>query len=341
MKKQWVLFFFLLICCGTTTSLGQFSQHYDPSNWFLSTLHASSGYSFDASLAPASISMTCNYVVGYPDSISYSITAIASGSFSIDYSFGTSGCSGTFQLLVDDNAQSVANGSSNGTTSLYVSEGSTFGFRVVTYGSSPGSSTVVISNFSPPGGVLPVELVSFTANASLSNVELQWKTATEVNNSEFEIERQPVSTQLWTKIGSVAGAGTSNIPHNYSYTDNVGTAGTYSYRLKQIDHNGAFVYSQTVQVTIAVPNVLALSQNFPEPFNPSTTIQFTVPNDGRATLKVFNSLGQEVAGLFGGEAEAGVYHQVQFNAWNLASGIYFARLEFGGKMEMKKMLLLK
>ena len=341
MKRQWVLFFFLLICCGATTSLGQFSQYYAPSNWFLSTQNASSGYSFDASLAPASISMTCNYVPGYPDSISYSITAIASGPFSIYYSFGSSGNSGTFQILVDNIAEWSNAGSSNGDISLYVSKGTTFGFRVVTFGSSSGSSTVVITNFIPPDSVLPGELVSFTANASLSNVELQWKTATEVNNSEFEIERQPSSTQLWTKIGSVAGSGTSNSSHNYSYIDNAGTAGTYSYRLKQIDHDGAFVYSQTVQVTIEAPKVFALSQNYPEPFNPSTTIQFTVPNDGRATLNVYNAIGQEVATLFNDETTAGVVHQVQFNGSNLASGVYFSRLEFGGKMQVKKMLLLK
>ena len=120
-----------------------------------------------------------------------------------------------------------------------------------------------------------------------------------------------------------------------------GFTGTYSYRLKQIDHNGAFVYSQTVQVIIAVPKVLALSQNFPEPFNPSTTIQFTVPSDGKVTLKVYNAIGQEVATLFNDEAAAGVIHQVQFNGSNLASGIYFSRLEFGGNMQVRKMLLLK
>ncbi len=191
------------------------------------------------------------------------------------------------------------------------------------------------------GGTLPVELTSFNATANLSIVELQWKTATEVNNAEFDVQRRLTSTQLWTKIGSVAGAGTSNAPHNYSYADNVGIAGTYSYRLKQIDHDGSFTYSQAMQVTIEAPKVFALAQNFPDPFNPSTTIQFTVPDDGRATLKIFNSLGQEVATLFDGEAAAGAYHQAQFNASNLASGIYFSRLEFGGKMQVKKMLLLK
>ena len=70
-------------------------------------------------------------------------------------------------------------------------------------------------------------------------------------------------------------------------------------------------------------------------------IQFTVPSNGRAVLKIFNVLGQEVATLFNGEATAGVNHQVEFNASNLASGVYFSRLEFGGKMQMNKMLLLK
>jgi Secretion system C-terminal sorting domain len=90
-----------------------------------------------------------------------------------------------------------------------------------------------------------------------------------------------------------------------------------------------------------LPTVFNLAQNYPNPFNPSTNIQFTVPAEGRATLKVFNMLGQEVATLFNDNAEAGIYHQVEFNASNLASGIYFSQLEFGGKMQMKKMLLLK
>ena len=112
---------------------------------------------------------------------------------------------------------------------------------------------------------LPVELTSFTAAANSNTADLKWNTATEVNNYGFEVQRT-VNSGSWAKVSFVAGNGTSNVPHNYSYTDKVGTAGTYSYRLKQIDHNGAFTYSQEVQVTIAVPKVLALSQNFPDPF---------------------------------------------------------------------------
>ena len=89
------------------------------------------------------------------------------------------------------------------------------------------------------------------------------------------------------------------------------------------------------------PAVFTLAQNYPNPFNPSTSIRFTVPTNGRATLRVFNTLGQEVARIFDGEATAGTYHQVEFDASALASGTYFSRLDFGGKVQMKKMLLLK
>jgi hypothetical protein len=105
-------------------------------------------------------------------------------------------------------------------------------------------------------------------------------------------------------------------------------------------------YTMGIGIVAVKPNpivatVLNLAQNYPDPFNPSTTIQFTIPSNGRAVLKVFNVLGQEVATLFDGETTAGTNHQAQFNGSNLASGIYFSRLEFGGKMQVKKMLLLK
>jgi Secretion system C-terminal sorting domain len=197
---------------------------------------------------------------------------------------------------------------------------------------------------------LPVELASFSATSQRTDATLQWKTATEINNYGFEVEREPLpsppltgeGTQGWAKVGFVEGSGTTNSPKTYSFTDSDVPPGNYSYRLKQIDHNGAFKYSAEIEVAIAAaPKVFELSQNFPNPFNPSTNIQFTVPADGRVMLKVYNTLGQEVATLFDGVAAAGQYNQATFDASRLASGIYFSRLEFGGKMQIKKMLLLK
>jgi G8 domain/Secretion system C-terminal sorting domain len=246
----------------------------------------------------------------------------------------------------------VVKGTAGGAWTLANNAGGTSGST--TSGNVQGNGFTSFGDFalgSTAGGnnPLPVELTSFTASVSKLTTIIAWKTATEVNNDGFDVERKPLPNhpltgegiQGWGRVGFVEGNGTSSAPHNYSYTDNVGTAGTFSYRLKQIDHDGAFTYSQEAQVTIEAPKVFALSQNYPDPFNPSTTIQFTVPSDGRATLTVYNALGQEVATLFDGVAKAGEYHQTTFNAARLASGIYFSRLEFDGKMQMKKMLLLK
>ncbi len=196
------------------------------------------------------------------------------------------------------------------------------------------------------GTTLPVELISFAATAHTGIVEISWSTATENNNYGFEVERATMNNQQlaisnWEKIGFVEGAGTSNSPKTYSFMDNKCGGGSYSYRLKQIDRNGKIEYSKHVQVEIAVPQQLSLSQNYPNPFNPSTSIGFTLPQNGHASLKIYNAIGQEVATLFDGEAEAGKFHQIRFDAWQLPSGLYFSRLQFGGSSMTKKMMLLK
>jgi hypothetical protein len=186
---------------------------------------------------------------------------------------------------------------------------------------------------------MPVELVSFTAAAERGQVCLRWKTASEVNNYGFEIEHR--SNGVWQKIGFVEGHGTTNAPQSYSYADNA-AKGQQAYRLKQVDRDGKYEYSKAVEVlATGVITQLELSQNYPNPFNPTTNISFTVPSTGRATLKILNILGQEVVTLFDGEAQAGMFTEVQFNASGLASGMYFSRLEYNGKVQTTKMTLMK
>jgi hypothetical protein len=202
-----------------------------------------------------------------------------------------------------------------------------------------GKTTVTLNGAS----VLPVELVSFTATANGMNTNLHWSTATEINNSGFEIQRR--QTGDWAKVGFVAGAGTSNAPRNYSYTDSKLSAGSYAYRLKQIDNNGAFTYGSTVEVAISsAPAAFALSQNYPNPFNPSTVISYSLEKAGMVSLRVYNMLGQEVATLVNGPQEAGVY-TVSFNTskgtLGLSSGVYLYRLEAGSFISTKKLVLMK
>jgi parallel beta-helix repeat protein len=196
--------------------------------------------------------------------------------------------------------------------------------------------------FETPPGSVPVELTSFFANVEKYNVLLGWNTATEVNNYGFDIERRMVPSGTWQKIGFVAGAGTSNSPISYAYADKNVVSGRYAYRLKQIDGNGSFKYSQSVEVQVGtLPTVFALGQNYPNPFNPSTVINFSVAKAGFAKLHVINILGQQIATLFSGNAEPGTIYPIQFNAPSLPSGVYLSVLESNGKQEVKKMLLMK
>ncbi len=192
--------------------------------------------------------------------------------------------------------------------------------------------------------VLPIQLASFTARVLRGvEVQLDWRTVTEVNNYGFEIERSQNDSleRGWNRIGFVEGAGSSNSPREYLFKDNNVRGGAYSYRLKQIDRDGTIEYSDLVKVEIAVLRTLTLSQNYPDPFNPTTTIEFTVPEDGVVSLKVYEVLGREVATLVNGELKAGVLHQATFDGTNLPSGVYFSRLEYKDKQLMRKLLLLK
>jgi hypothetical protein len=193
---------------------------------------------------------------------------------------------------------------------------------------------------------LPVELGTFTGSAHGRSVELLWNTATEINNSGFEVQRAMHSglsgLMDWQKIGFVDGAGTSNVAHSYSYADVNSAAATYSYRLKQIDHEGKFTYSSAIEVTTTLTaDDFKLSQNYPNPFNPSTKFSFAAKNAERTTVKIFNVVGQEVATLFNEVAQPNQIYTLTFDARNLSSGTYFYVLHSASRNEVRKMMLLK
>jgi hypothetical protein len=191
--------------------------------------------------------------------------------------------------------------------------------------------------------VIPVEFSSFQAKANGLDVELNWSTATELNNYGFEIQRKYNGD--FATIGFVRGNGNSTTPKNYSFVDRNLTEGIYTYRLKQIDFNGAYHYSNEVEVTITGPKVYFLEQNYPNPFNPFTKIRFNLAVTSNITIKIFNSLGENIMNLFLGKLEAGK-NEIEFDGSSLSSGIYFYRLEAIGEdgttfYSTKKMNLLK
>lgn len=193
---------------------------------------------------------------------------------------------------------------------------------------------------------LPVELASFNASIDRNNVNLEWNTTSEINNSGFDVERKLYNDSVWQKISFVQGNGNSNQLKNYKFNDRNLSSGKYNYRLKQIDHNGNFSYfNLQSELNVGIPNDFSLSQNYPNPFNPATKIDYDLPYDSKVSLKVYDILGREISNLVNNELQRAGYYNVQFNAVNFASGTYFFRIvaQGGGKdfVMTKKMQLVK
>lgn len=239
------------------------------------------------------------------------------------YSSGTG-----FSILMDNG--SVDNRSSYNTGSGWTSYSSA-DFRIRPIVSTPKTT-------------VPVELTEFIASQKDNSVLLSWTTATEINNYGFQIER--AVTEKWENIGFVEGHGNSNSTHNYSFIDSNPPSGNIKYRLKQIDNNGNSKYSDVVQISSEKLFKFAFEQNHPNPFNPTTVLSYSVPNNSKVKLVIYNTLGQKVTELFNGYQEAGKY-SLTWNAANYSSGTYFAKLTATSLKanksfsEVKKLLLIK
>ncbi len=204
---------------------------------------------------------------------------------------------------------------------------------------------IYAQNINPDGTLgyvpVPVELNSFTGILDGNNVILKWQTATEINNLGFDIERTAsAKNNSWKKIGFVEGNGTTTNQHSYSFSDENINSGIYSYRLKQIDNNGTYKYINLDKSFTIQPVAYSLSQNYPNPFNPATVIKYSIPVASRVSIKIYNVIGKEVATLVNEEKPAGNY-EVNFNASEFSSGVYYYTISAGNFRETKKMILLR
>ena len=190
---------------------------------------------------------------------------------------------------------------------------------------------------------VPVELTFFLAVKDDKGVKLNWQTASETNNKGFEIERN--SGTGFGTIGFLPGAGTTTEINDYNFSDPQLSAGSYTYRLKQLDYNGSFSYSNLVEILIQPEFTFSLEQNYPNPFNPATVISYTIPEADNVKLYIYNVLGRLVRIFDEGFKPAGTYY-IKFTAGGTisseyASGIYFYTLKCGCYIATKKMLFAK
>jgi len=212
--------------------------------------------------------------------------------------------------------------------------------------STPYADGQNLYGIDPP---LPVEVLSFSASVTGAGIKLNWRTETEINNYGFDIERTPLSPlfikggkkEEWEKIGFVEGYGNSNSVKEYSFVDEDIIYESYFYRLKQIDNDGTYEYSNVIEIAVdGVPGMFALEQNYPNPFNPVTTIDYSLPVKSQVRLIVYNVLGENLFQLVNEVKEAGSY-SVELNAAGLPGGVYFYALQTEVYVETRKMVILK
>ncbi len=250
--------------------------------------------------------------------------------------------------LWGSNGVVVSNAANDQENPVVASDG--VGGAIVAWEDTRNGGADIYAQIVGSNGALPVQLAGF-AGTFLGNrrVRLQWRTAGEMNNFGFEVQRRSVtSTEFITLPNSfVAGHGTTLQPHDYEWTDVDASSPQVQYRLKQMDLDGMVHFSEPIAVntttTIADEKVVrdyALAQNYPNPFNPTTQIHFELPQSGFVTLKVFDMVGREVATLVNDPRNSGSY-TVRFDATNLSSGLYVYRLSAGSYSSVKKMIVMK
>ena len=197
----------------------------------------------------------------------------------------------------------------------------------------------VYLDFTVTGDFIPVELRSFNATANNNTVFLSWSTCSESNNYGFAIERKDHKNQ-WEEIGFISGNGTTSEQQDYSFKDENVKPGIYTYQLKQIDFDGQFEFSNSIQVNIHAPKHYSLSQNYPNPFNNSTKFSFSLPKKSNVKITLFDVLGKNMLVVTDKEYESGT-NELTINASNLKSGLYFYKLETADFWEVKKFMVIK
>jgi len=249
-----------------------------------------------------------------------------------------------YWTLVNNSLCNASISGNNSGDSIFVNAGSSEGSFTLSFfwPDSTWHCSRVISVDNP----LPVELSGFAATVSGRDVVLNWKTLSEINSRGFDVERASTN-RTWSKIGFLSCIGNSNTQTEYSFTDKGLLTGKYNYRLKQIDLNGNQEYFELGnEVEIGILAEFNLSQNYPNPFNPVTKIDYEIPNDGNASLVIYDVNGKEVRKLTSGFKPAGYYTE-SFDASGLSSGVYFYRLKLIVNAEnrdfltVKKMVLMK
>jgi len=232
-------------------------------------------------------------------------------------------------------------------TTLDVVAGATFGRCRLAYDGAqvadsggPAGSGEVEDFGIVVGPALPVELISFDAKSENESVVLRWSTATETNNLGFHIERA-INDQDFRPVTFVEGHGTTTMEQSYQISFDNMDPGVHAYRLKQVDFDGSYEYSRVVELSVDLPSSVQLSNAYPNPFNPSSTIRFSVQERTMVSAGVYDLTGRLRISLFSGVQEARSTRELRIDASSLTSGTYLVRLEADGEIIQRSITVMK
>lgn len=188
---------------------------------------------------------------------------------------------------------------------------------------------------------LPVELTSFEAvSQGKGEVVLLWETASEINNAGFHVEHE-VGSDEFAEIGFVEGHGTTSDVKNYEFRVSGLDAGRHVFRLKQVDYDGAFEYSEAVEAAVELPDTYVLEPAYPNPFNPSTTIRFGTAVETEVSVELYDAAGKLVQTVYEGTPETGSMHSLTIDGSDLTSGTYLVKLSSADFQTSQPIVLLK
>jgi len=197
-----------------------------------------------------------------------------------------------------------------------------------------GASGSAVTGVTVMMSALPVEFAYFKGQQNTGGNLLQWGTVTEQNNDYFSVERSEDGTRF-TEIGTVAGAGTSNIAHDYSFTDTKATGATNYYRLKQVDKGGK--YNMSKVIVVAGSNNTNAVRIYPSPVLASLSLVLNNDVKGKGKIEVYDATGRSVRQALISKNDKLLSTAVDMN--NLVPGVYVVEVKIGDTYRITKSIL--
>ena len=213
-------------------------------------------------------------------------------------------------------------------------------FVVVGFFGSEDAFSLTVTG--PPGAVLSsvalaVSLTNFSATIKDNQTKISWQTQTETNSDRFEIQKW--QNDGYKTVATVAGSGNSTEPKSYEYQIENSGFGYQRYRLKMVDKDGSFKFSEEINILNELPESAHLSTVYPNPFQENGRIELVVAESGNATVEILNILGQKVTTIFNEQLNANEAKSIVIHRNGLASGTYFIHAKGDNFNKMQSFVL--